>query len=146
LDAAVVVAALALLASIVTPWLGRSSMPSLNRAARTDLSTFDACLHVFAADNGRFPSAEEGLNGLVVRPAGLPAWRSYIPALRVDPWGNPYHYVPDAQGGAGQDGYYLASPGPDRRLGTDDDLGFRVKGWTSRRRATATTGTVPSPP
>src|SRR5688572_11882679 len=91
LDAAVVVAALALLASIVTPWLGRSSMPSLHRAARTDLSTLDACLGVFAADNGRFPSAEEGLNGLVVRPAGLRAWRSYIPALRVDPWGSPYH-------------------------------------------------------
>jgi general secretion pathway protein G len=145
LDAAVVVAALALLLGIVTPWLRRSSRPSLHGAARTDLSTLEACLRVFAADNGRYPTAGEGLNALVVRPAGLPAWRSYIPALPADPWGSPYRYAPDPPGAARQGGYFLASPGPDRRLGTDDDLGFRVEGRTSRPRRAAT-GTAPGPP
>jgi general secretion pathway protein G len=102
---------------------------------------------VFARDNGRYPTAEEGLHALVVRPAALPAWRSYIPALpAADPWGSPYYYAPDPPGSAGRSGYLLASPGPDRRLGTADDLGFRVDGLTGESRRVAATGTGPAPP
>ena len=46
----------------------------------------------------RYPTAEQGLNALVVKPETSPVpgnWKpgGYLERLPKDPWGNPYQYV-----------------------------------------------------
>jgi general secretion pathway protein G len=47
-------------------------------------------------DNRNYPTAEQGLNALVVKPTVGPAplnWNPYIDKLPNDPWGRPYQYM-----------------------------------------------------
>ena len=78
-----------------------------------DILLLMTCLTVFRDDNGRLPTAGEGLQALVTNPdpANLPNWRQLWTTLPSDPWGRPYQYLPptaDRQ----QPGIY--SFGPDR--------------------------------
>ena len=53
-------------------------------------------LKLYRLDNQRYPSAEQGLQALVVQPTAGPAplsWKPYIDKLPNDPWGKPYQYM-----------------------------------------------------
>ena len=89
--------------------------------AKADISNLKLSLSTFETDNGRFPTAEEGLNALVTKPgADLPNWNhQYIEKVPNDPWGHPYQYrVP---GTNGKD-FDLLSFGPDGAEGGNDDI------------------------
>ena len=67
----------------------------------------------FRLDVGRYPTAEEGLNALVVKPANADKWSG--PYLKkevpMDPWGHPYVYkIPGAKSD-----YGVISNGPDAK-------------------------------
>ena len=70
-------------------------------AARQDIAALMQALKLFKLDNGRYPSAEQGLQALVKPPQGsgaLPV-TPYLDRLPNDPWGHPYQYqVPGTHG------------------------------------------------
>ena len=63
--------------------------------AHHKLDELAECLKGYRMDIGRYPTANEGLRALVVRPPALPKWiGSYLPARTtlLDPWGREYIY------------------------------------------------------
>ena len=65
-------------------------------AARTDVNNLMRALKLYRLDNQRYPSGEQRLQALVVKPtAGAipPNWKPYLEKLPNDPWGRPYQYA-----------------------------------------------------
>ena len=64
------------------------------KAARVQIDAFEKAIEQYRIDMGKFPSTEQGLSVLFVRPASEPRWQG--PYLKMmppaDPWGNPYQY------------------------------------------------------
>jgi len=79
-------------------------------------------LAAYRLDTGNYPSAGEGLEALVQKPAGEEDWRGpYLDDIPEDPWGNPYQY--QFPGTRSNKGYDVWSYGPDATNGTSDDIG-----------------------
>ena len=86
------------------------------RSVRTTITQFNTGLVVFERDCGCLPPLEIGLLGLAEDP-GLEDWDGpYLIWVPSDPWGCDYPYR--IQNGAP----VVTSAGPDRILGTDDDI------------------------
>lgn len=119
----IVVLIIGLLAGAVT----LSTRHFLDRAkenrARTDLSTFKNALAAFYADNGRYPSNDEGLNILAPK---------YIERVSKDPWARFYQYNSPGRNGP----YEVLSLGPDGKEGegniSSDDLEINPSADNSR--------------
>ena len=65
-------------------------------AAKTDVNNLVQALKLYKLDNQRYPTAEQGLRALVVKPEASPAppnWKPYLDKLPNDPWNNPYQYL-----------------------------------------------------
>jgi len=92
----VVLAIIGILAALVVPSvLGRADDARVT-AARTDVGNLTQALKLYKLDNQRFPTAEQGLQAVVVRPSAEPVptnWKSYLDKLPADPWGRPYQYL-----------------------------------------------------
>jgi general secretion pathway protein G len=98
LEVMVVVVILGILAALVVPRI--MSRPDQARmiAARQDIASLAQALKLYRLDNQRYPSTEQGLAALVVRPSSAPLapnWKAdgYLERLPRDPWGNPYQYL-----------------------------------------------------
>lgn len=92
----VVIAILAVLASLIVPRV--ISRPDEARvvAAKQDIAAIRQALNMYRLDNRRYPTTEQGLRALVERPAGGPQpdnWKPYLERLPNDPWGTPYQYL-----------------------------------------------------
>ncbi|HXI10645.1 MAG TPA: type II secretion system major pseudopilin GspG [Thermodesulfobacteriota bacterium] len=95
----VVIVILGILAAVIAPRLiGRTDEAKVTEA-KVQIRNFETALKLYKLDNGYYPSTEQGLDALVVKPSvGLiPArWRDggYLEKKSVpkDPWGNPYMY------------------------------------------------------
>lgn len=101
LELLVVLVIIGMLAAIVGPryfaQLGKSQVT----VARAQIDVLSKSIDNFRLDVGRFPTAEEGLQSLVVRPASVDKWNGpYLKKeLPLDPWGHPYVYqVPGTKG------------------------------------------------
>ncbi|HMB95045.1 MAG TPA: type II secretion system major pseudopilin GspG [Tepidisphaeraceae bacterium] len=111
---------LTVLAAIVVPkFTGRAQQAKLD-AAKTQLNYIEGALNTFEVDTGRFPTADEGLQALVVQPSNVTNWHAYLEhgAVPADPWGNAYVY--HYPGTHNTNGFDLYSMGPDGREGNDD--------------------------
>ncbi len=89
-----------------------------------DLQTFKTNLNLYRAQNGFYPSTEQGLQALAARPSGEPAptqWHKSIEKVPKDPWQSDYVYL--NPGTHNPDGFDVFSPGADRKAGTPDDIG-----------------------
>jgi general secretion pathway protein G len=65
--------------------------------AQRDMTHIVEGLRLYRQDNGMYPSAEQGLLALILKPTRGPAangWKTggYIDRLPRDPWGHPYQY------------------------------------------------------
>jgi len=92
----VVLVIIGVLAALIVPNVLDRADDARVTAARTDIGNLVQALKLYKLDNQRFPSAEQGLQALVVRPATdpLPAnWKPYLDKLPNDPWGRPYQYL-----------------------------------------------------
>lgn len=91
--------------------------------AISNVASLQTALDAFEVDVGRYPTAAEGLQALVVRPQGVQVqdWRGpYLTKVPKDPWGNPYVYR--FPGKHNQNGFDLYSFGPDGKEGGGDDV------------------------
>jgi general secretion pathway protein G len=92
----VVLAILGVLAALIVPnVLGRADDARIT-AARTDVGNLMQALKLYKLDNQRFPSTEQGLNALILKPTTEPVpgnWKPYLDKLPKDPWGRPYQFL-----------------------------------------------------
>ena len=75
---------------------GNSLLGRAEEIKLPDISAIMQALKLYKLDNRRYPSAEQGLQALVTKPAAAPVpdnWKSYLDKLPLDPWGKPYQYV-----------------------------------------------------
>jgi len=113
---------LATLAAIVLPRFTGRTEQAREAAAKTQISTFELALDAFEVDNGYYPNGSDGLEPLVTEPSDTKNWRGpYLKqGIPLDPWEQPYIY--ECPGRHNEKGYDLASGGPDKRVGTEDDI------------------------
>ena len=117
---------LVIIASVATTSIIAMQRRAYNKAAELQVRLFKPQLECYHLDTGEFPSTEQGLEALRNPPAGLanpetwagPYTDENIP---LDPWNEPYQYVCPGQNRP--DRYDLWSTGPDKRGGTEDDIG-----------------------
>ena len=92
----VVLAIIGVLAALIVPnVLGRADDARIT-AARTDVGNLMQALKLYKLDNQRFPTPEQGLRALILRPTSEPVpanWKPYLDKLPNDPWGRPYQYL-----------------------------------------------------
>ena len=97
----VVLAIIALFASLVAPRLLNKTDSARVTAARAQINAFMTALGTYKLDTGVYPTTEMGLQALRVKPGNVNNWQGpYLPQeIPVDPWGRPYAYkYPSDQG------------------------------------------------
>ena len=94
LELLVVMVIVGLLVGYVGPKYFSQVGKSEIKATKAQINAFEKALDQYRLDTGRYPTTEQGLNAIVVRPANEPKWQGpYLAkAVPVDPWGNPYQY------------------------------------------------------
>jgi general secretion pathway protein G len=96
IEVLVVVAILGILAAIIVPRLMDRPDEAKRVAAKADVNALASALKIYRLDNGFYPSTDQGLAALVVRPTTNPVpgnWKQYLDRLPKDPWGGDYQYV-----------------------------------------------------
>jgi general secretion pathway protein G len=96
----VVITILSILAVIVVPKIMDLPAKAKVSSAKTQIASFKTALVKYQSDNDRYPSTEQGLNALVMKPESDPIpqnWSEggYIDKKTVplDPWNHPYTYT-----------------------------------------------------
>ncbi len=94
LELLVVLVIIGLLAGYVGPRYFSQIGKSESKIAKAQIEAFDKALSQYRIDTGRYPSTEQGLNALFIKPANEPKWDGpYLSkAVPLDPWGKPYIY------------------------------------------------------
>ena len=108
-----------LLASLVPQY---GSRPLDRRhATLMEIHGLKDAISTFRQDNGRCPTAGEGLAALVQAPPALSkTWQGpYIENVVPDKWGHAYRYIAPTDN---QSNFNIISPGKDGEFDTDDDL------------------------
>lgn len=93
-----------LIVSILSGVVGLSLYQHVRKAkieaARTQIKTFQSALQIYRAEQGRFPTQDQGLQALCTRPESAPVppqypEEGYLESRRVprDPWGRDYIYL-----------------------------------------------------
>jgi general secretion pathway protein G len=94
----VVVVILGILAAIVVPKVLDRPDQARVTAAKQDIAQIMQALKLYRLDNQSYPSTDQGLQALMVKPTSnpLPAnWKTggYLERLPKDPWGSDYQYL-----------------------------------------------------
>lgn len=123
LELMLVVIIISVLVAMVAPRLVGRSQEARIAAAKTQIEAhFAVALGLYELDNGMFPTSEQGLAALKIKPTTSPTppkWKGpYINKIPKDPWGNPYLYV--CPGVHNIQDYDLSSYGPDGVESSDD--------------------------
>jgi general secretion pathway protein G len=122
----VVMVIIALFATLVGQRLFRNVERARQTTAKSQIQEFESTLDAFRLDVGRYPTTQEGLQALLVRPPNVENWDG--PYLRkdapLDPWGHPYLYRCPGQHGD----FDLLSYGADGQEGGEGN-GGDVVSW-----------------
>jgi general secretion pathway protein G len=117
----IVIVILGILAAFLMPRIVDSPEQAKRVKAKADIKTIESALKLFKIDNGAYPTTEQGIEALIIKPetAPIPAkWREggYLEGNKtpLDPWDNPYYYVSPTQ--EGKD-YEIVSYGHDKEIG-----------------------------
>jgi general secretion pathway protein G len=92
----VVLVIIGVLAALIVPNVLDRADDARVTAARTDVNNIMQALKLYKLDNQRYPTAEQGLQALIAKPATAPVppnWKPYLEKLPNDPWGRSYQYL-----------------------------------------------------
>ena len=102
----IVLAIIGLLAALVLPRFGDAFGKGQRKSTEAQMSSLESAVESFKLDHGRYPTQEEGLGALIIRPSDIEEadWKPYLSkaTLPMDGWKRPFIYK------------------------TDDDFGFRI--------------------
>jgi len=126
----VVVTIIALFAALVAPRMLRKSDTARVTAARAQINSFMTALGTYKLDTGLFPTTEQGLQALRVKPEGVSTWQGpYLPQeIPVDPWSRPYLYKYPGEHGDEPD---VISYGADGQPG-GESINTDIVSWKSQ--------------
>ena len=96
IEVMVVIVILGVLAALVVPRVMNRPDEARAVAARQDVAAVMQALKLYRLDNQRYPTTDQGLQALVVKPTtGVipPNWKPYLEKLPADPWGRQYQYL-----------------------------------------------------
>lgn len=120
----VVVTIIALFASVVGLNMIKQGDQAKVTAAKAQIGNLIQALTLYKLDTGTFPTNEQGLNALRVRPEGIPTWNG--PYLQTDvpndPWGRPYVYKYPGEHGDEPDIVSLGADGQAGGTNTSADV------------------------
>jgi general secretion pathway protein G len=125
----VVVVIIGLLTAVVTTQvMGRVDEARVSKV-RQDIRAISAALDLYALDNSRYPTTEQGLAALMVKPTIEPIppnWnpRGYVRQPSKDPWKNEYIYRSPGENGE----YDIVSLGADGKEG-GEGLDADIASW-----------------
>ena len=108
----VVLAILGLLMSLVGPRVLNQLGGAKTKTAGIQIKDLEQSLEMYKLDVGRFPSTEQGLVALMIKPGNAAGWNGpYLKSdVPLDPWNREYHYKYPGENGEldiysyGQDG------------------------------------------
>ena len=125
----IVLVILGLLAALVGPSLYQRIKPAKQSAARAQIENFSTALDTFFIDVGRYPTTDEGLKALRVRPPGIDSWLGPYLKKEIpdDPWNNDYLYQAPGTNG----GYDIISYGADGVEGGEEE-NSDITSWQSQ--------------
>ena len=124
----VVIAILALLGGVVAPRVFDRLKKARPEKAKIDIKQIGLALDMYAADNGQYPTTEQGLDALIRKPTSPPEpmnWTTrYVdPTNFEDPWAAVYIYEsPSTHEGYDYDLYSLGADGQEGGEGEDADI------------------------
>jgi len=120
----VVVIIIGVLAAFVGPRIFRRVGESRATAAKNQMQAFENALDMFYIDTGRYPSTEEGLEALNVKPEELKNWKGPYLKKKVpkDPWGNDYVYRSPGEDGRDYDIICYGADGQEGGEGDNADV------------------------
>ena len=121
LEMLVVITIIGLIMGLVGPRVLNYLAESKVKTAKIQIESLSAAIDLYYLDNGHYPSASEGLDALVRRPAGDDGWNGpYLKSQKTpaDPWGHPYVYKTPGQHAP----YEIGSYGPSGQQGDDSHL------------------------
>lgn len=126
----VVVTIIALFAALVAPRMLKQTDKARVVAARAQINSFMTALSTYKLDTGTYPTTEQGLQALRIKPAESNQWNGpYLPQdIPIDPWGRPYVYKYPGDHGDEPD---VVSYGADGQTG-GDGLNADVLSWKSQ--------------
>lgn len=114
----VVIAILGLLIALVAPSVLRQLGGAKVSIAKQSIERVGQILDLYKLDVGNYPTGDQGLQALVVKPDGVENWNGpYVKSNQVplDPWNHPYIYHnPSTREGLEYD---LCSQGPSGNAG-----------------------------
>lgn len=115
----IVVIILASLAAMIVPRImGRADDAKAN-IARAEIGSLTTALKLYKLDNGAYPTTQEGLAALMVKPASADNWKEpYLEKDPVDPWKRAYNYK--YKGDHNTSGFDIWSLGAEETNGDDD--------------------------
>ena len=98
IEVMIVVVILGILAAVVIPKILDRPDQARQSAAKSDIAVVMQQLKLYRLDNTFYPSTDQGLQALIVKPATNPIpmnWKQggYLERLPNDPWGRPYLYL-----------------------------------------------------
>ena len=119
LELLVVIVIIGLLAAYVGPRYFAQLGKSERGTAKAQIEGLAKALDAYRLDTGHYPSTEQGLGALMVRPADEPKWSGpYLQkAVPPDPWGRAYVYRSPSPAGD----FDLLSLGKDGQAGGEGD-------------------------
>ena len=90
----VVVTIIALFAAVVAPKMFGHADKARVTAARTQISNFGTALGAYKLDTSMFPTTEQGLQALRVKPSNVNQWQGpyFQQDVPLDPWSHAYIY------------------------------------------------------
>ena len=126
LELLVVMVIIGLLAAYVGPKYFSQIGKSEVKTVKAQIVGIEKALQQYRLDVGRFPTTEQGLQALQVKPTNVNKWDGpYLEkTLPPDPWGRPYAYASPGEHGD----FDLSSPGRDGRPG-GEGLDADITNW-----------------
>jgi general secretion pathway protein G len=125
LELMVVIVIIGVLAALIAPQVLSRVGTAKVTAAQADVHNIMNALKMYKLDNGRYPSTDQGLQALVVKPTAgtIPGnWKGYLDKLPDDPWKNAYQYAnPGTHGEI--DVFSFGADGQAGGEGDDADIG-----------------------
>ena len=130
LEIMVVVVIIGILAAAIVPNIIGAADDARVIAAKADIANIGQALKLYRLDNSMYPSTEQGLGALSVKPTTAPQPNNYksggyLEKMPKDPWGRAYLYLqPGVKGEI--DIYSLGADGQPGGTGYNADIG----NWT----------------
>lgn len=125
----VVVTIIALFAALVGPKIFSNVGKAKRTAAKAQINSLMGALGQYKLDTGTFPTTEQGLTALRVRPENMPQWNGpyLVQDVPLDPWGRAYQYKFPGEHGEEPD---IISFGADGQPGGDGE-NSDIASWTN---------------